>query len=340
MGIVLMEISRKWAMPNSKTFCIKPIEELIKKYSYGVIIDPFANNNKLATITNDLDTQYDTDYHMDALEFLKLFEDKSVDTVLYDPPYCYDGETEIFTSNGWKNIKEINKDDYIATLNIDTNSLEYHNPIEIIKKRYKGKMISIDSQSVNMLVTPNHRCYVKNSFYGNYGWVYAKDLFTKTNQHWFKKSCNWNGKEEDYFILPEVPLTKPNRYGEKIKPKKYIPMDLWLKFLGLYLSEGSYKENIKKNNDRYYRYMISISQTNEYGRKKIKEVLDELGYKYSISKTDFRIEDKQLWTYLKQFGKSKNKFIPSEIKNLSKRQLSILIEYLMIGDGTKKPIQN
>ena len=74
-------------MPNSKTFQIKPIADLIHKYAYGKIVDPFANSNKLATVTNDLDTQYDTDYHMDALGFLKMFEDKSVDTVLYDPPY-------------------------------------------------------------------------------------------------------------------------------------------------------------------------------------------------------------------------------------------------------------
>lgn len=34
-------------------------------------IDPFANKNKIASITNDLNTEYDTDYHMDALDFLK-----------------------------------------------------------------------------------------------------------------------------------------------------------------------------------------------------------------------------------------------------------------------------
>lgn len=82
-----MKISRAWQMPNSKTFQIKPIGELIKKYSFGEIIDPFANSNKLATITNDLDEQYDTDYHLDATDFLKMFDDSSVDTVLYDPPY-------------------------------------------------------------------------------------------------------------------------------------------------------------------------------------------------------------------------------------------------------------
>lgn len=83
----MVEISRKWAMPNSRTFNIKPIRDIIDKYVHGIIIDPFANDSKIASITNDIDTDYDTTYHMDATDFLKLFEDNSVDSVLYDPPY-------------------------------------------------------------------------------------------------------------------------------------------------------------------------------------------------------------------------------------------------------------
>ena len=102
-----MIINRVWAMPSKNTFQIKPIKELINKYIFGTIIDPFANNNKIATITNDLDTQYDTDYHLDAIDFLKNFDDDSVDCVLYDPPYsprqvseCYKklGKTVDFTT--------------------------------------------------------------------------------------------------------------------------------------------------------------------------------------------------------------------------------------------------
>ena len=95
-----MQINRVWAMPNSKTFQIKPIRELINKYAYGVIIDPFANDSKIGTITNDLDEQYDTDYHIDALNFLKMFGDNSVDTVLYDPPYSPRQVSECYTSLG------------------------------------------------------------------------------------------------------------------------------------------------------------------------------------------------------------------------------------------------
>ena len=85
-----MQINRVWAMPNKNTFDIPCINQLINKYIQRpglVIIDPFANKNRLATITNDIDTQYATDYHLDALEFLKGFANGSVDVVLYDPPF-------------------------------------------------------------------------------------------------------------------------------------------------------------------------------------------------------------------------------------------------------------
>lgn len=87
-------------MPNSNTFEIRPIKELIDKYTYGLVIDPFANKNKLANITNDLDEQYDTDYHMDALDFLKKFDDNSVECVLYDPPYSVRQVSEVYRKLG------------------------------------------------------------------------------------------------------------------------------------------------------------------------------------------------------------------------------------------------
>lgn len=74
-------------MPNSRTFNIKAISSIIEKYAHGCIIDLFANNSKIATITNDIDTQFETTYHMDAIDFLNMFAPNSIDTVLYDPPY-------------------------------------------------------------------------------------------------------------------------------------------------------------------------------------------------------------------------------------------------------------
>lgn len=99
-----MKIERKWAMPSRWTFTIKPIKDLLQEevgsgmFLQGTWVDPFAGMNSPAQETNDLNPERKTKYHMEALDFLKMFEDESVDGVLFDPPYsprqvkeCYEG---------------------------------------------------------------------------------------------------------------------------------------------------------------------------------------------------------------------------------------------------------
>jgi hypothetical protein len=98
-----IRIERIWSMPNKNTFEIPPIKALLEEEvdlsKYW--IDPFANRNKIASVTNDLNLEYDTDYHLDALDFLKLFEDASVDGVLYDPPYSPRQVSECYNDVGY-----------------------------------------------------------------------------------------------------------------------------------------------------------------------------------------------------------------------------------------------
>lgn len=97
-----INIERVWAMPNKNTFSIKPIHDLIvEELTDGLWIDPFANTNKLASVTNDLNPDYDTDYHMDALDFMKMFDSDSVDGVLYDPPYSPRQVSECYNNVGY-----------------------------------------------------------------------------------------------------------------------------------------------------------------------------------------------------------------------------------------------
>lgn len=102
-----MEINRKWEMPNSKTFRIKCIKELIQKYCRGVVIDPFANDGLIRHyikcdkyISNDLDPQYKCDYNLEAQEFLKIFSKNSIDVALIDPPYSPRQVSECYKSFG------------------------------------------------------------------------------------------------------------------------------------------------------------------------------------------------------------------------------------------------
>ena len=98
----MIKFQRVWSMPNSNTFSIKPIKELLSNNMYGheKWIDAFANNSKVANITNDLNPDYDTDYHLDAVDFFKLFPDNSVDGVLYDPPYSLRQVSECYKNVG------------------------------------------------------------------------------------------------------------------------------------------------------------------------------------------------------------------------------------------------
>lgn len=98
-----IRIERIWSMPNKNTFEIAPIKALLEEEVdlNRYWIDPFANRNKIASVTNDLSMEYDTDYHMDALDFLKMFDDSSVDGVLYDPPYSPRQVSECYNDVGY-----------------------------------------------------------------------------------------------------------------------------------------------------------------------------------------------------------------------------------------------
>lgn len=102
-------IEKVWAMPSRNTFTIPPIKRLIETIISGemTIVDPFANNSTIGNITNDLNPEFTTDYHMDALEFLKTLDDEIADVVLFDPPYSITQASECYKSYG-KDKLEVN----------------------------------------------------------------------------------------------------------------------------------------------------------------------------------------------------------------------------------------
>jgi hypothetical protein len=111
-------------MPNSNTFGIKPIKDIIDKYGFTdkskKYLDPFCRNSpyKNNCVSNDIDPDIVADYHMDAIDFLKMFDTGSIDGVLFDPPYstrqvseCYKKmdktvNMETTQSSFWGNLKK------------------------------------------------------------------------------------------------------------------------------------------------------------------------------------------------------------------------------------------
>ena len=101
-----IEFNRIWAMPNKRTFTIKPIKELIE-----------TNRNLLESIYKNIVEidPFPCPYKEDALKYLERYADESVDFALFDPPYsprqlkeCYDNlgmslhDTKCSVWSNWK----------------------------------------------------------------------------------------------------------------------------------------------------------------------------------------------------------------------------------------------
>jgi len=117
-----LKITRAWAMPSRETFTIKPIRELLKEeLTGGLWIDPFAGKNSPAKITNDLNPEFRTDCHEDAIEFLKRFKNKSISGVLFDPPYSPRQIAECYKSVGMDTQKgKLTRADFYTRLKKET----------------------------------------------------------------------------------------------------------------------------------------------------------------------------------------------------------------------------
>ena len=93
-----MRMEQVWSMPNKATFQIPPVRKLLKRYvgDGKGWIDPFSGGSSFAEITNDINEKLKATSHVDALEFLKGFDKRSVKGVLFDAPYSYEKAIRLY----------------------------------------------------------------------------------------------------------------------------------------------------------------------------------------------------------------------------------------------------
>lgn len=319
-----IKINRIWQMPNKNTFDIKPIKELILKYKDklpkdAIIADPFANKNKIANITNDLDPQYDTTYHMDATDFLKSLDDNSLDMLLYDPPYCYDEKTMILTNTGWKYIADITDNDMVATRK-QNGEIEYQHPTYITQKDYVGKMIEIKNENIDLLVTPNHNCFIKNG--DDFGFIEAGLLANYDKEIVFSNGFKWSNVSE---LNTTIPISINEKTNEVFYEKEWYTVEL-MRFLAFFFRYGE----TKILNDEYVT-IFTCGHIDDKEHEIIERTLTRtmIDFKCDISfeKTEqnYIIYGKQLYDFLKQFGNKKDRIIPDFIKNYSTQDFMVLV---------------
>lgn len=234
---------------------------------------------------------------------------------------CYDDQTEILTEKGWLSFKNLSEDKSLSvcTLNPNTNTIEYHVPVEHFDLPYEGKMHKYAGRRMDFVTTPNHRHYVRKRR-GDYGIELSKDVFGKVRAY-RRGGSEWVGEELAEFTFPGIPGS--GLYEEDLK----ISGDAFIRFFGYWVTEGSLSGN-----------KVFIAQRKSVNPKvyeKIASAMREIpvpGKNYEYADT-VGFCDARVSSYLTQFGKSAEKYIPREIMNASKRQLQILFDACLDGDG-------
>lgn len=278
---------------------------------------------------------------------------------------AYDENTEILTEEGFKLISDLQKsnqyingiqlqnnkissiltmkeDFKVACLNPDTNHIEYHKPIELHMSQYNGKMIHFNSKNVDVLVTPNHKMWCQKKTRQNHknGWKSFEKIpankISPTSTYRFQGISNWQGNKIDFV----------NVLG------KQVPTTLFLKFLGYVISEGYLGQNTidlcqKIDSDciddlkNVATNFAKIFDLKLFEREVVTKNYKKLGFKKQpINRWNGRINNKELMNYfISQISindkvTSNSKQIPNWVKELDSDSLNILLNTLVLGDGS------
>lgn len=74
-----------------------------------------------------------------------------------EPHHCYDDQTEVLTSDGFKLWSDVSEDDTLASVDDGGNFRGFKKPIQLIEQDYTGDILQWDTGMYSSAITPNHR---------------------------------------------------------------------------------------------------------------------------------------------------------------------------------------
>jgi nucleoside-diphosphate-sugar epimerase len=248
----------------------------------------------------------------------------------FHSPYgcCYSADTDILTQSGWKKFYELSPEEEVLTYNLECRVAEFQRPVAHFEYTYKGKMYVQHNRRLQTCVTSNHKMLV--SWECDHNELRHPRL--KEVQKIDGKPVAYllaapyaGGVEMDCFVLPGIKAGK----NKHTFPPKEIPIDDWVRFLGWYLAEGHCYESKSTGN-------CTVTLTTYYRTEEAISVMHAIGLSPVVDHHHIVATSRQLYEYVRLLGKSRDKFIPPEIKALPPKHLSILLQALLDGDGNKQ----
>lgn len=264
-----------------------------------------------------------------------------------DHPSCQLADTRILTEKGWKYITDVEVGENILTVN-EQKEIEIKPILKTINQPYKGKLIHLKGRFIDIKVTPNHKFPILDRNQKWKGFYTAQDILDNKipdqSHCYLFKVGEWKGENDKEFVIKalteeELSIITNKSIREKYSQDIHVPMDVWMKFMGIYLSEGDAQFRRTQNGGR-----VNIYQVKEEVASEIETMLEEfpLPYKKYVKKGNkhitFTLYDMRLAKYLDKFGNCYTKYVPYEIKKQNKEMLRIFYDWFVMGDGRKRGI--
>ena len=246
-----------------------------------------------------------------------------------DHPCLTSSDFRVLTVDGWKDFLDITVDDVVWSR---VNGKAVKSTIKgIINKPYDGVAYNVKGRSIDCTFTPDHKfLYVGRQDYAPTAsqeekYATLKEIFndrTKYSHCSIPKTAVWEGDEK----VTHYTLVGHGRNQSDL----VIEADKFAAFLGVYLAEGTFVSNQKKNSNR-----VTICQKNQYGKALIKNMLSgmhpELEWKECVD--GFAVHDSRLWNFVSKLGDVYSKSVPQNVKDLPAKCLETLLFWFAIGDG-------
>jgi len=99
---------------------------------------------------------------------------------------CYSSDTEVLTDQGWVYWPKVSENTTLAAYDIKTGVVNFEKPTAVQRWDYKGKMYHLDGQSLDFLVSPDHRMIVQTK--EDQSW---SDLYALPAEHVYQKPVRY-----------------------------------------------------------------------------------------------------------------------------------------------------
>ena len=255
-----------------------------------------------------------------------------------DHPSCQLADTKILTEKGWKDIQDVQEGENVLTITPE-GVIEIHPVLRKIDEEYEGDMIHFKNNVLDYTVTPSHKLPLLDSNKEYKGLYSAQEIYEQLvdEQDYCSLSRvgKWHNNSNEYFIIPklsdeELVLIDDISLREVYEQDLVIPMDVWMKFIGIYITKGycSYTKKEKRND------CITIFNKKTEVIEAIKDMLEDfpLSYTYFFNKRKhlytFKLYDLRLSKYLSHI----HKFIPFDIKKQGVDMLNIFYDWFVLGN--------